>query len=228
MGDVALTAGKTLPFDRAWAVAHDASTADGSAWVSCANFSRGAKAPKLMAMTAKLDEATETLTLRHPDKSDLTFSPDNDTDALIDWTADLLPQDRAKSSHIVRVPDRGMTDTDFPSISILNLASLDDLSDKIGTELSIDRFRGNLILSDLPAWDEFSWIGKTLRIGTAELMVKERITRCMATTANTQTGVRDADTLGALQDNWGHKDFGIYAVVTKSGHVSTGDTIEVL
>ena len=54
---VALGAGAGLPWDRHWAVAHDASRADGSAWAPCANFSRGSKAPSLMAINARLDEA---------------------------------------------------------------------------------------------------------------------------------------------------------------------------
>jgi len=47
-----LTPGQTLPGDRAWAVAHEAANADGSAWARCANFSRGAKATTLQAISA--------------------------------------------------------------------------------------------------------------------------------------------------------------------------------
>ena len=75
---------------------------------------------------------------------------------------------------------------------------------------------------------EFDWVGKRLRIGGAEFDINERITRCLATTANPATGLRDADTLGALQDNWGHKQFGVYGVVVKSGQINLGDEIEVL
>ncbi|WP_239995108.1 MOSC N-terminal beta barrel domain-containing protein, partial [Rhodosalinus sediminis] len=73
---VRLEAGATLPWDRAWAVAHEAARTDGSAWAPCAEFTRGAKAPALMAIEAALDEATETVTLRHPDRPALTFRPD--------------------------------------------------------------------------------------------------------------------------------------------------------
>lgn len=45
---VELAAGQTLPWDRRWAIAHDAAkVAPGhSAWADCANFSRGAKSPR--------------------------------------------------------------------------------------------------------------------------------------------------------------------------------------
>ena len=42
---VTLTEGQSLPWDRHWAVAHEASDADGSDWVPCRNFTRGAKCP---------------------------------------------------------------------------------------------------------------------------------------------------------------------------------------
>ncbi|HBQ35556.1 MAG TPA: molybdenum cofactor biosysynthesis protein, partial [Rhodobacteraceae bacterium] len=66
------------------------------------------------------------------------------------------------------------------------------------------------------------------RIGTVELDIKERIGRCMATTANPETGKRDADTLDALKTHWGHTQFGVYGVVVKAGQINIGDKFEVL
>ena len=59
--EVTLSQGAAMPWDRRWAVAHEASKADGSGWASCANFSRGSKAPLLMAITARLNEADQSL-----------------------------------------------------------------------------------------------------------------------------------------------------------------------
>ncbi len=55
------------------------------------------------------------------------------------------------------------------------------------------------------------------------LNIRERITRCMATTCEPATGKSNADTLGALERNFGHQDFGLYAVVTEPGTITTGD-----
>uniref|UniRef100_UPI003B529521 MOSC domain-containing protein n=1 Tax=Roseovarius indicus TaxID=540747 RepID=UPI003B529521 len=223
---VTLTEGQTMPFDRRWAIAHEAARADGSEWAPCAEFSRGAKVPALMAIDATTDEATGTVTLTHPDRPDLTFDPETEARAFLDWVRPLMPENRAQSTRIVRVEGRGMTDTDFPSISLINLASNEALAEKMGQDLSPLRWRGNIHLTGLPAWAEFDWVGKTIRIGTAELEVREPIVRCLATTANPATGARDADTLGALKSFCGHQDFGIYAVVTKTGDITTGDTVE--
>jgi uncharacterized protein YcbX len=80
----------------------------------------------------------------------------------------------------------------------------------------------------LKPWEEFECVGKRLRIGEAVLDIRERITRCMATTVNPATGKRDAATLDALQDNWGHKQFGVYGVGVKDGRSALGDEIEGL
>jgi len=226
--EVALTEGKTMPWDRRWAVAHEASRAQGTEWAPCANFSRGSKVAALMAINARSDEATGIVTLTHPDLPPLIFDPDRDAALFLEWVKPLMPPERAQSARILRAPDRGMTDTDFPSISLLNLASNDDLATRMGAPVSPLRWRGNIHIDGLPAWEEFSWIGKTLRIGAAELAVRERIVRCMATTANPETGLRDLDTLAALNSHWDHQDFGVYAIVTRTGKIAVGDTVEVL
>lgn len=225
---VTLAAGQTMPWDRRWAVAHEAARTDGSAWAPCANFSRGAKAAALMAITARSDTVAGTVTLSHPDRPDLTFDPDRDEAAFLDWVRPLMPEERAQSARILRVEGRGMTDTEFPSISLVNLASGDDLGRRMGQTLSPLRWRANIHLEGLEPWVEREWIGRRLRVGGAELIVREAIGRCLATAANPETGTRDADTLGALKDEFGHTQFGLYAEVTSGGTLATGDTVEPL
>lgn len=224
---VTLAAVQTMPWDRTWAVAHAQSAASNAAWIQCSAFSRIAKAPKLMAISCTLDEASERLTLSHPDRPDLTFHPDTEGKAFLAWVAPLMPPDRAASARIVRVPGRGMTDSDYPSVTLCNTASHRAVEQRIGRPLSIHRWRGNIWLDGLAPWQEFEWVGQRLRIGAATLEVREPTTRCMATTANPDTGRRDADTLGAL-DTWGHRDFGVHAVVVEGGKIAPGDGMEIL
>lgn len=225
---VTVTAGTTLPWDRHWAVAHArAKVADGD-WAVCGNFQRGSKSAALMAMDAALDEATGEITLTHPDLPALTFDPERDASAFLDWVDPLTDPDQPAPVRITRARDRGMTDTPFPSISILNHASLRALSDLAGRDVAARRFRGNIWLDGLGPWEEFEWIGRTLRIGTAEFRVDERIQRCTATSANPDTGRRDMDTPGLIERGWAHRDFGIYAVAVTGGAVSLGNPVAVL
>ena len=219
---------QTMPWDRAWAVAHTKATANGAEWSPCANFSRVAHVPALQAITSKLDTAANRITLSHPDRPTLTFDPDTEAQVFLDWVAPLMPAKRPQSTRIVRVPSRGMTDTDYPSISLNNLASNQAVGDKMHTDISPQRWRGNIWLDGLDAWEEFDWVGKKISIGTVEFTVHQRIERCLATAANPQTGTRDADTLEALMSGWGHMDFGVYGIVSKSGKMSVGDKIRVL
>ena len=78
LAEVTLSQGAAMPWDRRWAVAHEISKADGQEWAACANFSRVAKAPQLMAITARLNEADQSLTLSHPNRKDFTFQPDDE------------------------------------------------------------------------------------------------------------------------------------------------------
>ncbi len=228
LDQVTLEEGRTMPWDRYWAVAHEAARSDGTAWAACVNYSRGSKVPALMAISASVDEARGIVTLRHPERPELSFDPDREEAEFLEWVAPLMPKDRAQSVRIHRVPGRGMTDTDYPSVSLINLASNQDLSENMGQNLSPLRWRCNIHMDGLPAWQECDWIGRTLRVGAVELSVKDPILRCLATTSNPDTGARDADTLGALQAYQGHQNFGIYAIVTKPGAIRIGDAIEVL
>ena len=220
--------GRTLPWDRHWAVVHEHAKTDGTAWAPCPNFSRGAKAGSLMAISATLDENSGRLALSHPDLGRLDFDPATEEGRFLDWVRPIMPEDRAASRGIVSVPDRGMTDTDFPSISLAGRASLDALSEELGQSLDPRRFRANLWIDGLAPWEEFDWIGKTIRIGEVTFHVQERITRCRATMANPETGQVDADTLGALETGWDHTDFGVYLVAQSSGTLALGDKLEVL
>lgn len=224
---VALTAGQCLPWDRAWAVAHDNSQADGSEWVRCGNFTRGVRAPQLMAITSELDEDTGRITLHHPRRPDLNFDPATEEAAFLDWVMTLMPQNRSLPARLVRARSRGMTDSSFPSVTLCNLASHRAVEERMGKPLSIHRWRGNIWFDGPDAWEEFDWIDREIRIGGARLRVSERTTRCLATAANPETGERDANTLGTL-GTWGHTDFSVKAEVVSGGDIAIGDTLEVL
>ena len=223
LASVRLLAGECLAWDRHWAVAHDAAKLV-PGWNRCVNFARGAKAPALMAITSRLDEATATITLHHPERGEISFHPDDPADLprFLEWVTPLNPPDRAQPVAIVTA-GRGMTDTDLPALSILSTASLADLSARMGIELSKDRWRGNLWLDGGAPWAELAWVGQHIRIGGAVLKIEQRIERCSATTVDPETGRANAPTLQALNTHFGHQDFGVYGVVVESGPISVGD-----
>ena len=222
LASVRLSTGEGLPFDRQWAVAHEAAKL-GPGWNPCMNFTRGAKAPALMAVTARLDEATQRVTLAHPTAGEITVAPDEAKDQarLLAWADALVPSGRARPAAVVR-SGVALTDSDFPSVSVLSLASLAALSERMGMDLSVHRWRANLWLDGAEPWAEWGWIGQRFRLGDALLEVVERITRCTATTVNPETGAVEGNTLAALEAGYGHQDFGVYARVIESGEIALG------
>jgi len=222
-----IKAGQTMPWDRTWAVTHEATKAEGGRWAECVNFSRGAKAPHLMAIGAKLDTEAETLTFSHPDQPDLTFWPDNADDVahFIAWVTPLMPQDRAASTGIVRTTEQGMTDSDFPSISLGNLATLRALEQHAGRQLDVRRFRINLWVDGMAPYEEFDLIGHDIQIGSVTFKAEEPIERCASTMANPETGHRDIDTLAEMDAAWGHRELGIALVAQSDGAVTLGDAV---
>lgn len=227
-----LTEGRTMPWDRRWAVVHEAADIDLDApeWAPCQNFSRVSKSPGLQAIRAHTDLRAQKVTFSHPKMRDLTIDPDDEGGAgeLIQWIMPLSAWNRALPARLVRVPKRGMTDTDYPSISLINLASHAEVAARLGEPTSHLRWRANLVLGGLDPWVERDLIGRRVRVGLAELKIRENITRCRATEASPDTGKRDRETLKALNEGWGHQEFGVYAEVVKSGDLQQGDSFEVL
>jgi len=221
-----LAAGRTMPWDRVWALAHAKTRFDfdAPAWQSFQSFLRGSIAPLFAAVSARVDETSGRIAFQHPRLGELEIDPDDPADwtRFVDWVRPLCPEGPGPLA-LARVPGRGMTDTDFPSVSIKSLASLRALSQRMGVELTPRRFRGNIWLDGMAPWEEFDWIGREIAIGSARLRVVERVVRCNLTKTNPETGIRDADTLGTLQAAYGHKDFGVYCEVIEGGAVAEGD-----
>ena len=215
---VALRAGEGLPGDRRWAVTHENTRETGPGWARKANFLRGVSGPQLMAVTA--ESAGDRVTLRHPDRPDLTVAPEADAAALVDWLGPLWPDDLPRPTGVAACAT-GFTDVPDPWVSINFEASHRAVAQKLGRDLSIHRWRGNLWLAGAGPWTEFDLVGRRFAIGEVVFEGRQAITRCKATMANPETGRRDADTLGALRD-FGHQQFGLYAEVVEGGTLSPG------
>ena len=227
LDQVDITAGQLLPLDRAWAVIHEATDQDGRQWAPCRNFTIGSKAPSLNAIQSQWSDDQSKIRLSHPTLGSITLDPNTNGTDLVEWTNVLIPDNRPKSTALVKCQERGMTDTDYPSITIGNLASHRALEHIVGAQFSHKRWRCNLWVEGAEPWAEFDWIGKTLRIGTAEFKIRERVKRCNVTTASAETGERDIAMLSIL-NSLGHQDFTVYAVATASGTITTHQKVEIL
>ena len=225
LSEVTLTPDQPFPGDRRYGIAHEANRIQpGDTWARKLNFVRGVAGPSLMAVTSRTEGKLTILS--HPHRPDLTVdleTPEGQS-RLIDWVRPLWPDGRPAADKVVSLAE-ALTDNPKPWISILSLDSLRELGAHMQMDLDTRRFRGNIWIDDLPAWGEFDLIGREISIGETRLRVDERITRCRATCADPATGLENGETLDALQDNYGHQDFGIFATVITGGTIQPGDAV---
>lgn len=122
--------------------------------------------------------------------------------------------------------------TDSPKgfVSILNLNSLRDLSQRLGVDLDPLRLRANIWVEGWAAFEDHAWVGKQIQIGREGplLEVLKPIVRCVATHVNPDTAERDVELVTALWENYGHRDCGIYCRVVDGGNLKVGDTVDPL
>ena len=113
------------------------------------------------------------------------------------------------------------------AVSLINLASVRDLSTRLGVAVDPARFRANIELDGLPAWWELDSIGASFEVDGLRLRTVKRTKRCAATEVNPDTAERDLRLPYLLRKELGHMDMGVYAEVEAGGRLTTGDSLQV-
>ena len=98
-------------------------------------------------------------------------------------------------------------------------------------KLSDHRFRHNIVIEGVEAWEEQSWLGRGIRIGDVEFDVVKAKVRCLATHANPATGERDLQVMQQLMRAFAQKEpvLGI-GMLTRGagGEICVGDSVSVI
>lgn len=232
LSDVEVAAGRTIPHDRRFAVAHGSAPIDQTdpRWLSKAHFLQLMSNPKLAGLAASYDESTTTLTLTRNGRQVARGALAEQTGrTVIEQFFDAYLQGEMRGRpKLVDRGDQAFSDVDAPFLSILNRATVADIERVVGQPVDPLRFRGNILLDGADAWAEFDWVGKRLGIGTAVLEVVERIGRCAATNVDPSRGVRDLTVPRDLMRGFGHEQCGIYVRVVSRGRLAVGETVQVI
>ena len=112
------------------------------------------------------------------------------------------------------------------SISLLNVESIKDFQNKIDKQIEISRFRGNIYVEGINAWDERSWIGKIIKINNVSFKIEKNIQRCVAINLKPNTDDNSLNLLQSLKKTYNHFDMGIYLVALDDGKIQIGNKIE--
>ncbi len=232
-----LTPGRCIPWDRAFAFAQGDATLvpENPSWNSKTKFMCLMRNPSIALLRTKFDDATRLLTITAPQVGSFQsdpFSPSGQARLKEFFIQFLGPELRygpeGQAPAFRHFPNHSFCDHKSQVVSLIGLGSLATLEAAAGAPRDKRRFRANIYIENLSAWEEFNWIGKTLQIGNATLLVEDRIDRCSATTVNPDSAIRDANPVKELQQNFGHVDLGIYAKVLGHGTIRPGDEIKVL
>jgi uncharacterized protein YcbX len=135
----------------------------------------------------------------------------------------------------LRVVGDGVTpryqDNEAGQVSLHSRESLTAVARAIGdASLSEHRFRSNIVIDGLAAWQEQTWVGKKIRIGHVAFDVVKPKVRCLATHANPETGERDLPLLTTLTRAFAQAEptFAVAMVTSgRGGEVRVGDEVRV-
>ena len=229
---VDLTQGDYLPGDRRFAIALGSTPVSGGhhlEWMPKRNFLALVKNEKLATLQTEFAPETEFLTVKRQGRQ-VTRGKLTDRvgrSVIEEFFAAYMRDEARGRPHVVEAkPGERLTDQSTALVSIINLASVRDLADRImKTPIDPLRFRANFYIDGVEPWAEFGWLGQEIAAGGATLEVTERIDRCAAINVNPETAERDLNIIKALQAGYGHIDMGVFARVTKSGPVAVGDAV---
>ena len=227
---VALTPGRTIPFDRAWAIENGPSGFDTDAPKHLPKicFLMLMRNERLARLATSFDEAARTLTIRQNGsvKLEAPLDTEDGRRAIEDFFRVFATDDLRGPPKVLESPGHSFSDTAANVLSLINLATVRAVGEAVGAEVHPLRFRGNLYVEGLPAWSEFDWVGKRLKIGEIEFTATKRIDRCAATNVNPVTATRDMAIPKTLLQAFGHADCGVYLRVETGGTLSVGDLVE--
>lgn len=224
-----LQPGATIAFDRAYAIENGPGRFDpqNPRHLPKINFLMLMRDERLASLDARFDDATETLTIlrdgKQVSRGQLTTPLGR---SLIEQFIAAYMKDSLRGAPKIAVaPGHSFSDVAAKCLHIVNLASLRELERAVGRPVHPLRFRANVYIDGVPAWDELKWLNRDIGIGPARLTAFKRTVRCDATNVDPETAERDMAIPAVLLRTWGHSDFGVYAQVTTGGRIAAGDAV---
>lgn len=126
-----------------------------------------------------------------------------------------------------RQGDRASFADGFPFL-IISESSMDFLSEKVGRELAVERFRPNIVLSGCEAFAEDEW--KKIAINGIEFDIVKPCARCVIPTLDLETSEKQADVMQMMlkyRKQGKGVMMGQNAIHRQTGILEVGQTVEV-
>jgi uncharacterized protein YcbX len=209
----------------------------------------GTRHGPLIGIRSAFDAATGVLTMELPDGSVVRGDAGVDgrhvtsgfygrsvTGRVVDgpWAA-VVSSFTGRALRLVRTERVGDA-VDVEPVTMVSLASVRDLAERgrHAGDLDPRRFRMNLELDGCHPYEEDTWDGRSVAVGGAVLRIHGQIPRCVVTTLDPSSGVKDWDTLTQIAKyrprigGDGGLPFGVYSRVVAPGRVRVGDQVRLI
>jgi len=116
----------------------------------------------------------------------------------------------------------------FPLL-VISQASLDDLNFRLDKPVTMTNFRPNIVVDGCKAYSEDQW--KKIKIGKVEFDVVKKCSRCILTTIDPNTGVKNKnreplETLSQYRKNDGDIFFGMNLIPRNIGMINLTDKVK--
>ena len=226
-----LFAGGGLGSDRAFAFTSGnlPPPAADATWSPSRAFLQMTYYPQLAGFTARVDDDAERLSIEAPDGATASAAIDGSDDSAVNGLMNRhFTHGQTGPIRLNRIrAAQGHWDFDDTTVSSINQASVEWLDYVSAMTLSGLRFRGNIYVSGLAPWEEFSLVGRTVRIGKARLKLLRPAMRCAATSADPWSGDTSIDVPGMMRHYLGHVFCGIYAKVLEGGEIFEDDRLRL-
>ena len=229
LAQVRLETGANFPCDRLYAVERGSCGFDSlaPAHVSKWRFTVLANHARLARAITAYEEDTGVLSVCVPDDPPLRaglFQAEGRR-AFTNWLTAFLGEDEAEPLRLIDSgPAHRFTDDRDGFVSIVNLQSVRALEAAMGVPVAPLRMRANVYVDGWAAWSELEApAGAVLRLGEVVCEAIKPIPRCVAVHVDPVTGERDLDVLGALRQDFGHVNCGLYVRVRQGGRLCEGD-----
>jgi hypothetical protein len=205
------------------------------------NFVALSNTPGIPRLELTFDENSRVLSFNYEGESFATGSVDSDEDRLnlseaigeFVTTLDMNPL----VGHPERVPlnliGDGRTglfhDFEEGGVTLHSTESLKALASHMSTDIDGRRFRTNIVVDGVDAWQELSWAGR-IKVGESTFEISYVVPRCLATHANPVTGEQDQDVMESLMEANGFVE-PTFAVLLKpvdrESVIRVGDSVTV-
>ena len=229
---VMLKAGEFFPGDRLYAIENGPSGYDPAAPVHQPKikFLMLARNARLAGFAARYDDATTALTIEQNGIEVVAgeLATEEGRAAIQRFVEGVCAGEMRGPARVLSAAD-GFRFTDSRSgfVSLINLASVRAIAHSLGRSLDPLRFRANVYLTGLRAWEEFSLVGKKLRAGSLVLETIKPIDRCFAIDVMPGIGERDTHLLPLMERTFGHHDCGVYARIAAAGALRVADELRI-